>query len=293
MEWTAKSTVTKIMDGHAYQDDMEIEIGMPTPLVFRNITAWDSTVDTMVSISMSNMGNFSQSNPYWVDANTMVYSGTSLEQGVVVTDRTVVQYMEDKFHFKTDRSIAGGDFFTYLKGEYHRAEKADAVAASSIKAAMMPSPPQLKVFEGMAGNWMIAGKMSPEPGAPHIEVKGKETIEMILGGQVVFSDLIGEPSAELPITYKGQYYQFWDPAKKRISGFWISNMGEFVPDQSYVMEDGTIVTLHAGVNKGAPMAQRSMTAPDGKGGYSLTNWTLMGQSDPQQTFIGYLKRAQL
>jgi len=94
-EWTSVQTVTRILNGHAVQEDLRIDTEMPVPIVYRSIHAWDPGEKRYLSIGMGNTGEGSTSELYWIDDHTLTGSMIEKKKGNVVTSRWVVTYEKD------------------------------------------------------------------------------------------------------------------------------------------------------------------------------------------------------
>lgn len=259
MPWTSTSTVKKILGGHFLEETVLIEMGMPVPMMFRTVYAWDHERKCYTAFGCGNMGSAGKSDMFWSPDGKMVQSKISMEGEDVVTERWVTEIDDDELSFVGYRAVNGGASFVHVKGTMKRKDKQTTLPAGSAKMAMSPASEELTPCHEMAGTWNYEGWVIPMPGAPKMEIEGIETVETILGGHTVMSVVDDKPTG-----YKAMSYMYWDDRSKTIKVFGVNNMGE-VHDGSAYFSDGEMLMGHAGKMRGQFMVgENRMTIGEDK-----------------------------
>ena len=291
-QWTSRSTVKKIMDGHFIQEDVRIDLGpqVPVPLVFRSIYAFDSGTKRVKYFSMGNMGFDGAGTAYWTDDGKFVMSSSKMQEGAPVTNHWVVTFSKDKHTFKGQQSYAGGAFYTHVQGTNKKGGKGFS-ADDSGGLALIPRSAETQKLKVFMGQWKFKGKMSPLPGAPSMSISGNDEIKFILGGQALFGVAKGDPIEGFPKSYRGNWYMVWDAERKCYRSFSVENFGQFHGQRAYFHGDRKLIFVGTAMYEGQPTVGRMMMgwSADGKS-MELVQHRLMGDSKPDVGFQGEYKK---
>jgi hypothetical protein len=286
MPWTSKTTCKKILGGHAVLEDMTITMGpgMP-PLMFRNVYTWDRVTERHMALNMGNNGEWSIGPVHWTADGKVVDAGIAIRQGKVVTERWVVELQGDTMTFKSWVTIEGGEPFVQIEGTAKRGGDGFTVTADSAKYALTPPSDKLKAISVMLGEWDFTGEMEPAPGAPKMKISGHEKIYDTLGGHVMCIDVVGDPTKEFPMEYRGLAFMAWDPDAKCIVNVGFNNFGEFHTQKVYPQKGRRCLMFMMAMNMGNPMAGAAVMEWSGDG--SVLEYTadaLMNGQPARRTF---------
>lgn len=285
MPWTATSTFKKAMGGHCLLEETLIDIGpeAPAPIVFKSYYGFDRENNRYVVCGISNMGPGAATELHLVDDDTLVTVESRLEEGKLVVDRWVTKLGKESYSFIGHRAIADGEFFVHVKGSMKRAKTAPRGIALNATASLRPVPAEMQKLSPLDGTYKFEGEMSMAPGQPAIKISGIETLEPVLGGNVLEMHVTGDP-----IPGMGKYESWaalvWNPQKGSYTNLYVNNMGQIGSNEGrWVGKD--LVFTHSMLQKGQPTVGRVILRLDEKGGISsVSAHSIVAGGDP---FIGF------
>ncbi|MCA8959246.1 MAG: DUF1579 family protein [Planctomycetes bacterium] len=282
MSWTGVATISRILDGHFVQEDLRLDIGMPTPLVYRTIYAWDPERRCFRTYGFGNNGEVRYCDVHWHDGK-LLGSSQSLEDGVPSFDRWVTVPSGDTQTFFVERCIAGGEPFRMLEGRATRAEEGFSLETESDVPATAPIPGSMKKLEFQLGRFRLTGEMQMMPGSPMVPVGATETIRSFLGGQVHYSTIEGDPFPGTDIGYRGQVYLGWDARYGHYRALELGRFGERI--EYDVRPDGDKLVFTAStVLYGSPQLLRSIVTRTEGGGLHMVSHKATASGDWERVF---------
>ncbi len=280
--WTAVSSVKKVAEGFAIQEDTTIDFGGPASFLVRNLYCWEMENKRLTKFSVTNADFGGYEPMYWVGENRLTGSVSRLVQGIPVAQRWVIDFATDSYTIRIDRSIAGGPFFTYVDGEFHRGGEGTSHADSGGEV-LLPAPREMAVTAPAAGRWKFRGKYSPMPGIPGIDISGRSTTANILGGHCQFTVIEGAPTP--PRSYRGLTIVAWDAEIRRYASLNVDNFG--AANVETALQTGARQLTYTGTAsfQGTPMATRSIVAWSSDGNRAeVVGHRAFGTDEPDQFF---------
>jgi len=289
-EWTAVSTVKKIMGGHFIQENVRINIGpdMP-PMMFWTIYSWDATTKRYMCFMCGNMGGFVRTPVYWTEDGKLVHGSVATEQDKVMTDRSVTEFSENEVRFECLRAAADGEFYVCLKGSMKRGGPGFAVTGETAELRLSPPEEKLKAMAPMAGNWSFKGRMKMMPGSSWTDISGQVSMQPMLGGHVYVERVIGDPMPDMPNTprYEGLSFTGWDEQTNCLRCYGFDTMGDAHGITVYPKGEKRLIFTNSMVHNGNPMVQRMVLefSADGNG-MKIWSDSITSDGDPQRCFEG-------
>lgn len=281
--WTAVQTVRKVLGGHFIRDEMIISTGGPQ-MAFLSHTGWDNENQRYAAYGASNAGLVNAGELFIIGPSTFVSSMVNIVEGQPVLERAVVKVDGDRYSFEVQQAVGDGPFFTMVQGDGRRTAKEGKATAIDATVSMAPPAPEMALFEKMAGTYAVKGTMIPAPGAPEMAITATETMDMILGGTVMLSHVIGEAEGS-PEPYEAFGYLTWNARDKCYDQISVDNMGMGGKSQMRKLDAGTLVATIAAQMYGQPTVSRTILKLDGQGKVSsVAADAIGGAGEPQRIF---------
>jgi hypothetical protein len=286
-EWTAVSTIKKIMGGHFVQENVRIDIGPDMPqMIFYSVYSWDPAAKRYMCFMCGNMGAFTSLPVYWTEDGKLVNGGVATEHGNVMTDRAVTEFSDDEVRFKCLRAAGSGEFYVCLQGSMKRGGPGFAVTGETAGVSLSPPDEHVKAVAPMAGNWSFKGRMKMMSGSPWMDISGQEAIEPILGGHVYVSRVTGDPIPDMP-RYEGLSFTGWDEQANCLKTFGFCTMGDAHGVNVYPKGDKRLIFTNSAVYHGHPMVQRMvLEISDDGNGMKIWSDSITADGDPERCFEG-------
>lgn len=295
-DWTAVLTVKKILDGHAIQEDVKVDLGpeAPAPLLYRTLYWWDTATKHIRYFSLSNFGFGGHGTIYETADGKLIGSTTRMLMEVPTTEQVVTDVTEDGvLKLTMRRSVAGAEFFTGVEGTYKRGGKGFPDSDNTGGLALLPPPDEMAEVQKDAGAWSMKGRVSPVPGAPMMQISGRYELQPILGGHAALGTYEGAPVPGAPKAFQGVSYLAWDPHSASLMSLDLDNFGVQTISHGYRSEDGRYVYLSLGRAYGVPQVNRTLVEPDeGNDSQKIKSHRLAGGEDPDLAFEALLERVQ-
>lgn len=288
-EWTATVEIKPILDGFFFQEETIVHVGAPTPMVMRGIYGWDAEHERLVAFGCGNQGISNVGTVYFPSRTTMVIGVAEEQNGVPMVARNTWTFGGDELTYKSERANGAGDWYTEVEGKFERTDvKPKGVTEASFMGVPVAAP--MTVLAGkMVGTYDVKGTMTMAPGMPATKIHGTESIQPILGGHTLFSEVRGYAEGD-DAEYVGHNYMCWDPVDNCFDLVFVSNMGEFGKAEARMTEDGHLVTIASGPMMGQLTASRSIIKFGPTGVEEVISHLLSGTADPIVNFKGTYAR---
>ena len=285
--WKAKSSARWVLGGHFLREDVGIRMpSMPTPLEFCHLYGWDRENERYVVIDVSNLGIARINEVHWTPGGKMVTAKQSIMQGMLIVERTVTEFSDDKVSFVLHEAIGDGDFFEHVRGEMKRTNEkpteVDVVDAAFSPEIVATAQKRLSRFGPCVGRYKMKGWFIPTPGAAKQDFSGSETIRAIFDGSVIEMISKGDPMPGMP-DYAGIGWITWDDHAKCYKMTYANNMGEVVAQECRFIGDQLVVTS-AALYQGEPTCMRGVIEIGDQGFRKYTAHALTAAMPPRQIF---------
>jgi hypothetical protein len=283
LPWTATIDVRRILDGHAVQEQVTVNLGegMP-PMEMQSIYAFESESGELINFGVGSMGGNAGGNCKWLDRGTLISTGSGYEDGQWFTDRATSKFTQDTWTFDIQRMLATGPAFEHLAGTFKKTAREGAAKEASARADKLAEP--LARLEPLIGKWKLEGSMIPMPGMERVPISGSETYRPVYEGQAVEVRVRGDKAPGSDFEYKALGFLFMDEHAGCYQFGYVSNMGDAGAAETRWTDDGALVTTHAGTSMGAPMVERSMAKMTDDGGMHVTMDRMLGSGKSERTF---------
>ena len=291
-EWTAVSTVSKIMNDHFVQEDLRIEFGAPGPLIYRTIYAWDRYTERFVYAAVSNMGAVDYGEVYWTQEGKLVAASVGAEEGVPVMEQAVYEFSKDRYKFQGRRSGGGEPFFVQIEGSFQRGGAPFSASEGTEPLSMAPPAAEMAKVEKHVGSWSFTGKVSPMPGFPLVPISGREKIRRILGGHINMATVEGDAAPGAPMAYRGVFYIAWHPENRCFLSVTVDNYGHFGLARGYPLGRHKMVYTSAPVLFGMPQTTRTTEEWNGADEVRFVTDRCVGDAPPGRSFELLRKRVE-
>jgi len=288
--WTATIAFQPILDGYFFQEDVEVQVGAPTPLQMRTIYGWDAENERYVAFGLGNTGESHYGTADFPEPGVMVTGHAGPMQGTFGVNRVVWRFGDGKMRFHADRANGAGAFFVEVQGAFQRIDAAPKSAAEASFVGVPIATQITKLAPRLTGTYSIRGAMRMTPDMPEMKITGTETIALAFGGHAV--TMVVEGNADGGPPYVGHNYMVWNAADSCYDFVGFDNMGMCGKMSAWMVDADTIVAVHGGKEMGQPVAARA-TMKIGKAGLaSWTNHSIVGAAEPMQSFHATYTREQ-
>jgi hypothetical protein len=264
-KWNAEASVQWALGKFFVEEKLRVTFaeGQP-PVVMHNFYGYDNDTKSYRLYGASNRGSVAAIDLSWTSPTTLVGVKSGHQQGKPYAERWISRFGKDGYDLKLDVAIGDAPFFTKVNGKFTRAKTSPAAFTIDDAQPLAPAATEHKKLESLIGTWKVKGTMTPAPGAPSIPISGVETIGPALGGSLLRSHTVGDPTPGSPGTYENFAYYTWDASDRAYDLIYVSNMGEAGKLEGRFTPDGALVWTSAQPYMGQPSASRCVqTFEDG------------------------------
>lgn len=292
-KWTSQTTAQWALGNFFVEEKIRVNLGEGAPpLVMHHFYGFDADTQSYTVYGASNKGSVEAVKLSWPDSNTLVGFSSGTSQGQAYAERWVTRFGKDGYDMRIDVAVGGEPFHTKVTGKFTRSKTAPASFSFDDARPMVPASGELKKLDGLIGSWSVKGSMTPAPGAPAIPISGTEKISWEMGGSLIGSHTVGDPSPAMPgVNYESFAYYAWDPAHRAYDMVYVSNMGEAGKMEGRFTTDDSLVWTSDQSHMGTPSACRCIqTIKDGK--ISITSDRLLGTNPSAREFTAEYTRGK-
>lgn len=290
--WSAVVRYQKVLGGHFIREDHRIilpkEAGMPD-IVMRGWLGWNKERRRYEVAYFGNDGRAKHAQTHLTGPTQTVTTGVNIENGMMITERWVMDFGKQGFKLAGYRAPGGAESFRYIEGNYTRDQEIDPKLFEVLEgSAMGPAPEEMGRVAKMAGKYTFAGEMVPMPGMPAMKISGKESIRMLYGGSIGYFEVHGDPQGGM--TYEAHMAMSWDPVDRCYVTVHVNNMGEIGTGKAWFRGD-KMVTHLADMRYGDPILAQHIIEFDAKGGLKrIVGHDMWGGRKPAKSFVGEYER---
>lgn len=282
MEWTSRSMIRKVMDGHFLREDVVIDFGpaLPAVLEFTSFYGWDRDSKSYQQISVGNTGMIVKQPMYLMPDGSFVTAGTEVQEGVPVNSRWVAKYNKDGTgSMYSHQCNGGGEFYEHVVGTSKRVDAVEASMRSGGSFMVPPPGDEMQRLNRMAGTYDVKGKMLADPSQPMMDIWGTNTATPIFGGTVLEMTTVGNPG-----NYKAWTAIAWNGNTGEYDQVYVNSMGEIGMAKGNWVGDDFVITMSSRI-EGQPAAMRGISHCDAKGRVtSVTTHGIFGNQEPLKYF---------
>ncbi len=286
INWTSKSNIEWTMNHHFVREDLQVNVeGLP-PMYYRSYYGWDAAQKRYVAYTVSNTGTIQVPTQIsWIGDNQLVIAGTENHKGMPKLSRWIADFSGDSFSFKEQEAIGASELATVVEGTLKKSSTPFKLPKDAFKSSLAAAPVQMAKLYQLCGDYTMSGEMTHAPGTPAQKISANETVRKIFGGSMIEFETTGDPMGDF--VYEGVHYIGWDPAHNCYREIYVNNMGE--SSDLHLRWDGEhkLVSTHAGIQAGQPVAVRGTLHLDKAGSIEKASMDrLLGDHKPERAFIG-------
>ena len=227
--WTARNTMRKILNGHAIEDDLVVEMrdgDQVYEYVSKTWYGWSRDQGSYWLLSIDNFGKVTRADVAWPEDGTLVSASTVVDRdtGQISIERSVNSYEGDTTQFQMVRLRGSAAPETVLEGKGRKGGEDVVVQPEQLAKGPGEAPEEMLAVKGMAGKYAVEGKVVPFPGVPPVEIAANETVHSLANGALLLMHIEGTKPAG-PQTYEAWGILAWHPQTRSHVSYFIDNMG--------------------------------------------------------------------
>lgn len=286
MRCEARVSWSEALGGKFLRADLEMRFeGIAAPFVTRGYLGFDAERGRFVQVFASNDGVVDRGDVTRLADGSIAALRLTHAPAMPGAERALWKADQDRLTLTTEWFPETGPSVPMLKLELARdgePYEADFGAPAFGKAS--PDANLVRLAR-LAGTYALAGTVTMAPGAPPMELTGRETFRAAFGGHVLVGTSTGSAQG-FPGTYEAEVFWALDPVTGSIASAYATNLGEIGGSQSRFGADGrTLVSVHSGLRRGLPMSQRFVMELDEHGVLAGARGdTLLGDTPPFESF---------
>ena len=264
IKWTVHEEAKWVLGGHFLEVRTEVAFtGDMPPMSMRGLYGWDREARRHVMLASNSMGKVARAYVDFAADGTMLIATMGTHEGKPYLSRETVRFAKDRYELKIENAMGTGPFFVEVEGVMERAADAKLAAVAAEASAAKPGPEMAKM-QRLLGTWQVKGTMIPSPGAPPMEISGRETYEAAPGGNVLHSHTVGDPvampGATEKVSYEGISFLGWNPESRCYEWVSADSMGMVGYMRTWWSDEHTLVMTCSDPMMGQPCAMRGILA---------------------------------
>lgn len=288
-KWEATLVARPLFEGFFVHEELEVRLGAPTPMRMSTVYGWDGGHDRMFNASVSNMGGMIFGELTWADEDTLVSMATAKYMGQLAIGRATWHFTDDGFTYRHEKAVTGGEWFTEVEGEFHKAEARMPAYGPAFVGMEVPAEQQ-KLVDALSGNFRLEGEMTM-PGMPEsMKIGGNERVRAVYGGHVLISQARSDPMPEMGV-WQGLNAFAWDPDRGHYWSLMVDSTGE-VSHAPMWWVDGQLVSVESRVSMGLPTVNRTVIEIGEHGMTGFEAHSISGTDAPYRSFKCSYERVQ-
>ena len=286
--WSGKIRCEKVLNGFAFKEKTEIDVGVGSPYLFDKYYGIDMATGEALRIGVGNGGDpMKVGSLMWVDSDTLVETNSGFFGEMPFVERTIWSFTDAGYSFKVQTAFGDGPMSTMIEGDFKRADKPLKWSPDGAFAMGQPAPAEMAAVRKLAGDYTTKGWYDmdlPDGNSMKMNLTGVDTITPRFGGNMVEFKTVGRSDMNPDEEYVSIMLVTWDPAKKHYRCVAMDNMGMLTEMQLHrAGEDSfSMHALHPWMGK--PMMGRSVMTFGKAGPKVMEGHTMYGADEPKHSF---------
>lgn len=298
VKWTVHEQAGWVLGGHSLEIRTHVTFADNTPpLTIRGLYGWDREARRHVMIACSSMGKVQRAHVDFPADGTMVIASIGTHKGQPYLSRETIRIGKDRYELRIENAEGAGPFFVEVEGTMERVTGAEGGAVPAEAGAAKPSS-EIAKLQRLLGAWQVKGSMVPAPGAPSVEISGKETYELVHAGRVIQSHTVGDPVSVpgMPanMSYEGVSFVAWNEETRCYDWAFADSMGMIGCMRTTWADADTLVLTCSEPMMGQPCAARCVLTlgKEGQPSVRLASERLFGTAPMFKDFEATYTRAK-
>tara|TARA_R110002126_G_scaffold64513_24_gene165308 strand:- start:5140 stop:6180 length:1041 start_codon:yes stop_codon:yes gene_type:complete len=292
MPWTCTIELEPILDGFAYQETLDVDMGEIGHYHMMAIYTYDAAKSQLVHIKTDNMGGTAMGLSQWV-GNSLVSAGAGMfpqmdGSKLIGAERGVWAIDGDSSTLSITMVSGDQAASIHVDGVMKRTNPKPMAVNASLRTNELIEP--MKPLASMLGKWHMKGSMVMAPDAPKMEIAGNDDVFAFTGGHAIVANVIGEESEGF--IYRAIGTMSWSESKSCWDHYSVDNMGVVTHSEWFQTDDETFVMMHSGSYMGEPYAERGTFKVGKDGPISVWSDRFSGAGAGARVFEGTYSKAK-